>query len=158
MVYSIYKMNVDTLYELVKDIISYDNFLSQIEMRKKIFNNLLNEEAIAYLIVDELGKNPGNFTKISELIDGVNVSLKVKVEKVYDTEIVKSKNNKDYRIKKLNVSDDSGNIDLVLWNEEIDNYSWIKDGDQILIRNCYVKLNKNNLQLILGKWGLITKI
>ncbi len=151
-------MNVDTLYELVKDIISYDNFLSQIEMRKKIFNNLLNEEAIAYLIVDELGKNPGNFTKISELIDGVNVSLKVKVEKVYDTEIVKSKNNKDYRIKKLNVSDDSGNIDLVLWNEEIDNYSWIKDGDQILIRNCYVKLNKNNLQLILGKWGLITKI
>ncbi|MGC9123852.1 MAG: OB-fold nucleic acid binding domain-containing protein [Thermoplasmata archaeon] len=151
-------MNVDTLYELVKDIISYDNFLSQIEMRKKVFNNLLNEEAIAYLIVDELGKNPGNFTKISELIDGVNVSLKVKVEKVYDTEMVKSKKNKDYRIRKLNVSDDSGNIDLVLWNEEIDNYSWIREGDQILIRNCYVKLNKNNLQLILGKWGLITKI
>lgn len=151
-------MNVDTLYELVKDIISYDNFLSQIEMRKKVFNNLLNEEAIAYLIVDELGKNPGNFTKISELIDGVNVSLKVKVEKVYDTEMVKSKKNKDYRIRKLNVSDDSGNIDLVLWNEEIDNYSWIREGDQILIRNCYVKLNNNNLQLILGKWGLITKI
>ncbi|MGC8610839.1 MAG: OB-fold nucleic acid binding domain-containing protein [Thermoplasmata archaeon] len=151
-------MNVDTLYELVKDIISYDNFLSQIEMRKKVFNNLLNEEAIAYLIVDELGKNPGNFTKISELIDGVNVSLKVKVEKVYDTEIVKSKKNKDYRIRKLNVSDDSGNIDLVLWNEEIDNYSWIREGDQILIRNCYVKLNNNNLQLVLGKWGLITKI
>ncbi|MGC8996212.1 MAG: OB-fold nucleic acid binding domain-containing protein [Thermoplasmata archaeon] len=151
-------MNVDTLYELVKDIISYDNFLSQIEMRKKVFNNLLNEEAIAYLIVDELGKNPGNFTKISELIDGVNVSLKVKVEKVYDTEMVKSKKNKDYRIRKLNVSDDSGNIDLVLWNEEIDNYSWIREGDQILIRNCYVKLNNNNLQLVLGKWGLITKI
>ncbi|MGC8992939.1 MAG: OB-fold nucleic acid binding domain-containing protein, partial [Thermoplasmata archaeon] len=127
-------------------------------MRKKVFNNLLNEEAIAYLIVDELGKNPGNFTKISELIDGVNVSLKVKVEKVYNTEMVKSRKNKDYRIRKLNVSDDSGNIDLVLWNEEIDNYSWIREGDQILIRNCYVKLNNNNLQLILGKWGLITKI
>ncbi len=151
-------MNVDDLYRMVKDLISYDNFLSQIEMRKKIFNNLLNDDAIAYIIVDELGRNPGNFTKISNLIDGVNVSLKVKVEKIQNAEEFTSKKNKNYKFKKLIVSDDSGSIDLILWNDEIDLYSWIKENDNIIIRNCYVKQGKDGLHISLGKWGIITKV
>ncbi|MGC8646977.1 MAG: OB-fold nucleic acid binding domain-containing protein [Thermoplasmata archaeon] len=151
-------MNVDDLYRMVKDLISYDNFLSQIEMKKKIFNNLLNDDAIAYIIVDELGRNPGNFTKISNLIDGVNVSLKVKVEKIQNTEEFTSKKNKNYKFKKLTVSDDSGSIDLILWNDEIDLYRWIKENDDIIIRNCYVKQGKDGLHISLGKWGIITKI
>ncbi|MGC8692494.1 MAG: OB-fold nucleic acid binding domain-containing protein [Thermoplasmata archaeon] len=151
-------MNVDDLYRMVKDLISYDNFLSQIEMKKKIFNNLLNDDAIAYIIVDELGRNPGNFTKISNLIDGVNVSLKVKVEKIQNAEEFTSKKNKNYKFKKLTVSDDSGSIDLILWNDEIDLYRWIKENDDIIIRNCYVKQGKDGLHISLGKWGIITKI
>ena len=57
---------------------------------------------------------------------------------------------------RIDISDDTGKCQLVLWNEEIDK---LKDnleiGKKIKIINGYVRENKFGLQISLGKWGII---
>ncbi|MGC9126827.1 MAG: OB-fold nucleic acid binding domain-containing protein [Thermoplasmata archaeon] len=149
-------MDKDELYEKIKDIMTKERFEYEISERKRKYNNLLDDDAIALLIVDELGRTPVNWLKISDLIDGVNASLIVDIESFEDSKI--RKNDRELRMRKLKVRDDTGECTLVLWNEEIDNYSFLKPGDRIKIINCFTKLNHYGLQISLGKWGHIVKV
>ncbi len=146
-------MNVDSLYHLVEDLISKDRFRREIEKRKKEYNGLLDDEAIAYLIVDELGRNPGNRMKIIDLYDGISATIEARVERVGDVEI---KKNGKYRLMRVDISDDTGKCQLVLWNEEIDEIGKdLREGMKIKIINGYVKENIYGLQVTLGKWGML---
>lgn len=51
------------------------------------------------------------------------------------------------------VEDDSGNIKLVLWGDEIDS---IKIGDKIQIENGYIREWNGEIQLSVGKYGKLT--
>ncbi|MEM0299057.1 MAG: DNA-binding protein, partial [Thermoplasmata archaeon] len=92
----------------------------------------------------------------NDLIDGVNASLIVTVVSIEDS-IVK-KNERDLKLRKIKVKDETGECTLVLWNEEIENYKNILPGDKIKIINCFTRLNHFGLQLSLGKWGHILKV
>ncbi|MCI4434231.1 MAG: DNA-binding protein [Thermoplasmata archaeon] len=149
-------MDKDELYERIKDIMTRERFEYEISERRRKYGDLLDDDAIALLILDELGRSPINILKIGDLIDGVNASLEVIVESLEDN-IVK-KNDRELRMRKIRVRDETGECTLVLWNEEIDNYSFISPGDRIKIINCFTRLNSFGLQLSLGKWGHILKI
>jgi len=145
-------MDVRDYYNMVSDLITFERFKMEIEERKVKYGNLLDEEAIAYLIVDEMGRNPGNKMKISELYDGINATLSVKVEKIGEIENVKDR----YRILRILISDETGKCYLVLWNEEIDEaIDKLKEGMSIKIINGYVRENIYGLQVSLGKWGML---
>mgnify|MGYP001626498109 CR=1 FL=1 len=49
-------MDKDELYEKIKDIMTKERFEYEISERKRKYNNLLDDDAIALLIVDELGR------------------------------------------------------------------------------------------------------
>ncbi len=53
------------------------------------------------------------------------------------------------------IKDDSGKINLTLWNEQIDEFMV---NDKIRITNGYVKEWQGELQLSVGKYGEIEKI
>ena len=53
------------------------------------------------------------------------------------------------------IKDDSGKINLTLWNEQIDEFMV---NDRIKISNGYVKEWLGELQLSVGKYGQIKKI
>jgi len=53
------------------------------------------------------------------------------------------------------LKDNSGQIKLVLWNEDIPK---VNEGDTIKIENGYVKDYKGTLQLSTGKYGKLTVI
>ena len=53
----------DELYGEVQDLLSKDEFEKEIEERKKDFNDLLDDNTIALLIVDEKGRNKKNVLK-----------------------------------------------------------------------------------------------
>ncbi|MGC9176426.1 MAG: OB-fold nucleic acid binding domain-containing protein, partial [Thermoplasmata archaeon] len=118
--------------------------------------DLLSDEAIAYLIVDEYGRNPGNWVKIKDLIDCVNVSIIGTIKSIEDSTI--KKNGKDLNLRKILIKDETGECYLTLWNEELENYSNLKVNDKIKIINCFAKMSNYGLQITLGKWGLIIKI
>ena len=146
-------MDVDSLYSLISDLITRERFQEEIKRRMKKYGGLLDETAVAYLIVDELGRNIGNKMKIRDLYDGINVTVEAKIERVGEEE---RKKDGRYRILRIDISDETGECQLVLWNEEIDKLKEnLKKGKKIKIINGYVKENIYGLQISLGRWGII---
>ena len=66
-----------------------------------------------------------------------------------------SKFGRNGRVANARVKDESGEIDLTLWNESIDEVSV---GDKIKIENRYVNEFQGNPQLTSGKYGKLTVI
>lgn len=146
-------MDVESLYSLVSDLLSFERFKYEIEKRKEKYGGLLDDDAIAYMIVDELGRNPGNKMKIGDLYDGINVTVEATVEKVG---AVETRKNGKLRIMRVDIADETGKCQLVLWNEEIDEIGVnIREGMKIKIINGYVRENIYGLQISLGRWGII---
>jgi len=54
------------------------------------------------------------------------------------------------RVCNAKISDESGEVKLTLWNDEIDQ---IKSGDKIKITNGYVNEFQGEMQLTAGKFG-----
>ena len=146
-------MDVKSLYSLVSDLLSFERFKYEIEKRKEKYGGLLDDDAIAYMIVDELGRNPGNKMKIGDLYDGINVTVEATVEKVG---AVETRKNGKLRIMRVDIADETGKCQLVLWNEEIDEIGVnLREGMKIKIINGYVRENIYGLQISLGRWGII---
>lgn len=57
------------------------------------------------------------------------------------------------RVSEATIEDDSGNIKLVLWGDEIDG---IKIGDKVKIENGFIKEWNGEMQLSAGKYGKIS--
>jgi len=62
--------NKDQLYEDIKDLITKNKFEKEIKNRKKEYDDLIDENTLALLIVDELGRNEQNVSKIADLEPG----------------------------------------------------------------------------------------
>ena len=144
-------MSIEEYYPLIADLITLKRFRGEIEKRKESYEFLLDDDAIAFLIVDEMGRNPGNKTKISELCDGINATVEANVEKVGNME-----KRGNHRILKVSIVDETGKCQFILWNDEIDKIlENIKIGKKIKIINGYVRDNRYGLQISLGKWGMV---
>ena len=59
------------------------------------------------------------------------------------------------RVASATIKDDSGEMTLTLWNEQIDQVS---QGDKIEIKDGYVNEWQGNKQLTTGKKGTLTKL
>ncbi len=64
-----------------------------------------------------------------------------------------NKYGREGRVATARVKDDSGEIDLTLWNETIDE---VAVGDRVRIENGYVNEFMGNPQLTAGKFGTLT--
>ena len=80
------------LYELISDLMSRDDFEKEIKRRYETFGGLLNEEALAMLLVDELDRSAVENDSIQDMQDGDSVSLIVRVEEISEPREFKRKN------------------------------------------------------------------
>lgn len=88
--------------------------------------------------------------KISELKPGQgSVEVEASVEKVGEVREF-NKFGKQLRVATAIIKDDSGSMELSLWNEDIDK---VKAGDKIKITNGFVKEFQGNPQLTTGREG-----
>ena len=93
--------------------------------------------------------------KISELQTGSRrVSLQAKVTSVEEPREVNTVRGKT-KVANATIEDDSGNVLLVLWGEEIEK---VKEGDTVKIENGFVKEWNGTLQLSAGKYGKLTVV
>ena len=92
---------------------------------------------------------------IGELRDGakrVDITATV-VEKGNTREVQSRYKDETYKVASAVVADDSGNIKLTLWNEQIDQ---VQVGNKIRVENGYVTSFKGEIQLNVGKYGKLT--
>lgn len=145
------------IYKSIEDLMDEEMFKKEIEQRYEDFEGLLNEEAIAMMIVDELGRTRKRFVKISELPRSRDASLKVVVKGVNDIREFKRKNGKRGRVLNINIADDSGECRLTLWDDEVKlvEEGDIRIGNILRIINGNVKVTNFGVEVGIGRWGQI---
>jgi replication factor A1 len=93
--------------------------------------------------------------KIKELRNGmrrVNVEAKV-LEKSTPREVMSRYRDVVHRVATAIISDDTGQIKLTLWNDQIDQ---VNVNDNIKIENGYVTTFRGEIQLNVGRYGKLT--
>lgn len=84
----------------------------------------------------------------------VDIEAKV-VEKSPAREVTSRYKNETYQVADAVVSDDTGQIKLTLWNEQIQQ---VRENDSIKIENGYVTSFRGEIQLNVGRFGKLTVI
>lgn len=93
--------------------------------------------------------------KIKELRNGmrrVDVAAKV-LEKSPTREVMSRYKDVVHRVANTIISDDTGNIKLTLWNDQIDK---VNVNDNIKVENGYITTFRGEMQLNVGRYGKLT--
>jgi replication factor A1 len=94
--------------------------------------------------------------KISELKAGMrNVSITGKIDSVGEPRTVNLKAGGTNTVADAIISDESGNIKLSLWGEEINN---VQPGDRVSVENGYINTFRGENSLNVGKFGKLNKL
>lgn len=136
-------------YEKIKDKISYEDFLTKMEERKLDYEDVsfMSELDIARTIVGEYINEENKplseaneAHKISELETGRdNISVTGRVMHISNVKKFTSKKGREGKLANMIISDDTGEIRVVLWTENIKFLKKILEGDVIKINNAEVK-------------------
>jgi len=116
--------------------------------------NLLRKHEPRVLDRGETGIG-GERLKIAELRDGMRrVDLVAEVVEISEPREVRSRySDETFRVAEATVSDGSGTIKLVLWNEQIDQ---VNVNDKVQVQNGYTKSFRGEVQLNVGRYGKLT--
>ena len=93
--------------------------------------------------------------KINDLKNGmkqVDVEGRI-IEKNATREVTSRYKNETYQVADAVLADDTGQIKLTLWNEQI---TQVKENDKIKIENGYVTSFRGETQMNIGKYGKLT--
>jgi replication factor A1 len=153
-------INKEKLYEKVKKSISKEEFEKQIKEIQKQYDDLFDEETSAFLLVDKLGENKVNICKISDLKNGMECTVLGKITNISKTRNFNRKNGTQGKVINLELSDDTGSCNLVLWDKDVESVKneTIKKGSNVKVINGYVKNGYSGIELNIGRWGLIETV
>ncbi|RLG03999.1 MAG: hypothetical protein DRN61_03865, partial [Thaumarchaeota archaeon] len=85
-----------------------------------------------------------------------NVNLIARVVSKSPERVVASQyDQKEHRLSELLIADETGAINLVLWDDRIDE---VKEGSTIKITNGFIKLFRGRMQLNLGRYGTVEEV
>jgi replication factor A1 len=146
------------LIDLIADLTTKKDFEKEIKKRYKNYDELIDQDTIALLIVDELGRNKQNITKIIDLAPDGDYTVVGKVQNISDSKTFKRKNGTPGKVINLEISDDTGACRLVLWNGDTDHIKnkEIQIGTIVKIINGYTKFGyTGGMEINLGRWGLL---
>lgn len=146
----------------VKDIIAKickTSGLSEDEVKKKISDKvetlygLVSEEGAAHIIANELGIKIFDVSgelKIKDILIGMkSVDVVGKVSRKYELREFNTEKRKG-KVANLSLSDETGSIRVVFWNDKTDDFKQIKEDDVIKIKGAYVRENTGRKELHLG--------
>lgn len=147
----------EQLYDQIKDLKTKKEFNSEIKKRQKENDDLLDEDTIALLIVDELGRNQQNISKISDLQPGTDTTIYAKVTNISKSRTFNRKNGSSGRVINLEITDELGTCGLALWDQDVElvKNGSIKIGTNVKVINGYVKDGFNGLEINIGRYGML---
>ena len=93
--------------------------------------------------------------KIGDLRQGMRrVDVEAKVLEVSEPREVQSRyTGQTFKVAEATITDGTGTIKLVLWNEQIDQ---VNADDTVRIENGYIKSFRGEIQLNVGRYGKLT--
>jgi replication factor A1 len=147
----------EQLYQEIKDIKSKDEFEKEIDKIQEEYDMLLDEDTAALLLVDKLGRNKQNISKINELEPGMECTICGKITNITKSRNFNRKNGSIGQVINLELTDDTGACGLALWDRDVElvKKKTIQKGTNVKIINGYIKDGFNGIEINVGRWGLI---
>ena len=148
---------VEEYYSLLKDLIDRDEYQQKIHTLQQHYDNLINQETAALILVDQYGRNKNSYKKIKNLEPNIDCSIHATIAEIQEPRTFTKKNGKPGQLVELTIQDDTGTIPLILWNDDVQRTT--KDGDlklgtPINVINAYTRTSyTGELQLNLGRWS-----
>lgn len=141
--------DIKSEYQRISDKISYEDFLKRIEEMKKDYEEVsfMDELDIARMIVGEYideknvpeAKND-ELRKIVDLETGLHdISIVGRIMRISNVKSFTTKKGKEGKVANLMIADDTGEMRVVLWTENIKMLKKIDEGDIIKINNVEIK-------------------
>lgn len=146
---------VALLYARVKDRVSQADFERRVREASEAFGGLLDDEASALLVLDELGLNEGAYTTLSELKGRSEATVRVRVERVEPPRTFERAGRDPGRVVNVVVSDATGESRLVFWDKDTDRAEELRAGSHLTVVNARVKEGKFGAELHIGPWSVL---
>jgi len=149
------------LYTLIADVKTKKDYEKEIKSRYKQYGELVDQDTIALLLVEELGRNAQSITKIAELHADGDFTVVGRVLSVSDSRTFRRKSGNQGKVVNLEIVDDTGACRLVLWNEDIEQVKNkdIRPGTTVKVINGYTKQGyTGEMEINLGRWGMLQVI
>lgn len=155
-------------YEKIKDKISYEEFLKEMQTRMQDYQEVsfMGDLDVARVIVGEyvdeenkpLSEN-SPLLKISELKTGNhNISVIGRVKRISNVKKFVNRKGREGKLANLLIADDTGEIRVVMWTENIKLLKKFKEGDVIKINNVEIKQGLRNDEAHLNMNSTIDKL
>lgn len=141
--------DIKSEYQRISDKISYEDFKKRIDDMKKDYEDVsfMDELDIARMIVGEyideenvpLAKD-NELRKISELETGLHdISITGRIMRISNAKAFVTKKGKEGKVQNLMLADDTGEIRVVLWTDNIKQLKKVSEGDIVKINNVEIK-------------------
>ena len=152
------EQRITTYYQMISDLKTLDEFKEEITQRKKTYDDLFTDELIAYLIIDELGRNQQQTILIKDIHPGMECTIKGTLSELSEIKTFTRKNNSTGKLRKCIITDESGSIPVIFWNDDVNliDDSNLKDKSMITIINGYTKKGYQGMELNVGRWSQVT--
>lgn len=151
-------MTKNELYVLIKDVISKKDFERKIHQLQDEFGGLIDEDAAAFYIVDKLGCNKANVVFLSDVHSGQEATVKGMITRIIPPREFTRKNGQQGKVVNLILSDSSGSLPIVLWNEDVSlvESGKIQQNSVVKIINGYSKQGLQGTEVHVGRWSSIS--
>lgn len=143
------------LYEKVKHRLARDAFEQKMRDANEQFGGLLDDEALALLVLDELGLNEGAYATLAELKGRSEATVRARVERVEPARTFERAGRDPGRVVNVVVSDATGETRLVFWDKDTEKAEELRAGSHVTIVNARVKDGKFGPELHVGPWSVL---
>ncbi|HVM45531.1 MAG TPA: OB-fold nucleic acid binding domain-containing protein [Candidatus Thermoplasmatota archaeon] len=146
---------LSALHAKVKDRLSAEEFERRIRDAAAEFGGLLDDEALALLVLDELGLNEGAYTTLAELTGRSEATVRVRVERVEPARTFERAGRDPGRVVNVVVSDATGESRLVFWEKDVERAEELRPGAHLTVVNARVKEGRFGAELHVGPWSVL---
>lgn len=144
-------------YAKAKDLLSEEEFEARVRGKREEWGGLLDEDSAARLLLDELGRGELNVQTVRELREGMEVTLRVRVDAVGTIREFRRQDESLGRVANLDISDRSGRCRLVLWDDDVAlvEKGRVRVGSDLRLLDCFVKVTRFGTEVSRGKFGTV---
>lgn len=124
---------------------------------REAFGRLLDDEAVALLLLDEMGLNEGAYVTVGDLAGRSEATVRVSLDDVEPPRTFARSSGGEGRVVNCRVSDATGSARMVLWDRDVEKTEdgTLRKGCRLTLVNARVKEGRYGVELHVGPWTVL---
>jgi replication factor A1 len=144
-------------YAKVRDRISKEDFEAKVKAKVGEWGGLLDTDAAALLVLEEMGVDVAEWTPIAEIEENAEVSIRGEVTAITPMREFTRQDGTKGRVVNVTVKDATGSCRVVLWDDDV---GLVAEG-RLKVRgflrclDCFVRRTNFGVEVGRGKFGAL---